>query len=162
MNEQLPIPDPITAEDPQRFINREISWLGFNMRVLEEARNTAHPLLERLRFLSISGNNLDEFFMKRVGTLRQQIEDGSASPVPDALTPEQQMQSIRQRVQDMGRVQADVLRSNLLPAMQERGIELGSVRCIGTCSGAPLVVVDGAVWNHVEASAVLAQLRELE
>jgi polyphosphate kinase len=115
---------PSTGGDPSRFLNRDLEWLEFNRRVLDMAADDSVPLLERVRFLSIFSNNLDEFFMKRVGTLRQQIEDGSASPVPDALTPEQQMQSIRQRVQDMGRMQADVLRSNLLPAMQERGIEL--------------------------------------
>ncbi len=111
---------PPTPVPPARFINRELSWLGFNERVMEEAVDLSHPLLERVRFLSISGGNLDEFYMVRVAGLQAQVEEGINSRSQDGLTATEQLEAIRARVARLMDEQQVLWRSLLDELRQER------------------------------------------
>jgi polyphosphate kinase len=111
------------SENPQLYINRELSWLEFNQRVLDQARNDKLPLLERLKFLAITAGNLDEFFMVRVGGLQLQVEDRVQTPDPVGLTASQQLEAIFERAGRMVDQQYQTLIEKLDPALREAGIE---------------------------------------
>src|SRR5689334_4625135 len=110
-------------DDPSLYINRELSWLEFNRRVLEEALDPQVPLLERLKFLAIFSSNLDEFFMVRVGGLQQKVQAGIAhSSGADRVPPTEQLERIRQAVRQMVDEQYRCLGQSVLPGLQAEGI----------------------------------------
>ncbi|RME92701.1 MAG: polyphosphate kinase 1 [Candidatus Hydrogenedentota bacterium] len=109
---------------PEYYINREISWLRFNDRVLEEAMDKTTPLLERVRFITICENNLDEFFMVRVAGLKQKIENEIKETGPDGMTSEEQLSAIRLHLLGFYRNLYGVLNRELLPVLLEKGIEI--------------------------------------
>ncbi len=115
---------PRPLDDPQLFINRELSQLDFQRRVLEEAQDSHNPVLERLMFLSFVGSNLDEFFMVRVAGLKRQIEKGIIDPTPDGMTPAEQLRAIRASVIRLFRSAHDCWTKELVPALDSAGIHI--------------------------------------
>ncbi|MFM7653911.1 MAG: RNA degradosome polyphosphate kinase, partial [Paracoccaceae bacterium] len=121
-------PVDLPAEEisgPRRFFNREISWLAFNWRVLDEASNPAVPLLERLRFLSISATNLDEFYTVRVAGLRALVKAGNHTPSEDGCSPTEQLSLIHADARDLMQMQQSVLK-RLRREMESQGIVIAT------------------------------------
>ncbi|MCP1167287.1 RNA degradosome polyphosphate kinase [Limimaricola litoreus] len=120
-------PEPVALDadltGPARFVNRELSWLGFNFRVLEEAENPRVPLLERLRFLSISATNLDEFYTVRVAGLRELAQAGNATPAMDGLTPAEQLRRIDREARALMARQQEIFKA-LCDEMATHGITI--------------------------------------
>jgi len=112
------------AAPPPRFLNRELSWLAFNARVLEEAEDPSTPLFERLKFALIAASNLDEFFMVRVASLKRRLGEGEADRDPSGLTPYRTMEEIGERARGLSAALHAVLDREILPRLAEHGVRL--------------------------------------
>jgi polyphosphate kinase len=117
----------VSLEDPRYYLNRHIQWLEFNRRVLEEARDLGNPLLERVKFLAITANNLDEFAEVRVSSFLQEIEQGSQRVSPDGLTTEQELAKVTEAMHLFVRDQYKCWNEELLPALAKQSIRVRSV-----------------------------------
>jgi polyphosphate kinase len=122
----LTAPEPLveTLDPATLYLNRELSWLEFNLRVLQEAADSSNPLLERLKFMAIFDSNLDEFFMKRVGGLKQQLASNLRELPPDSRTPRQQLAEIHAAVRPLLDRERHLLNQELLPALRQHGLEI--------------------------------------
>lgn len=118
------LPEIHSLENPELYVNRELSLLAFQHRVLEEAQDESNPLLERVNFLSIVGSNLDEFFMVRVAGLKRQVESGSSEPAADGVSPTDQLDAIRTEVTNLRGIAARCWQRKLKPLLEEAGIKI--------------------------------------
>ena len=109
-------------DQSRMYINRELSWVRFNEHVLDEAADTRHPLLERLKFLAIFANNLDEFFMIRVSGLQRQVSSGVLEAPPDGMSPSAQLAAIHDQLAPLLKTQSECLNNDLIPALRNEGI----------------------------------------
>ncbi|HEY1656643.1 MAG TPA: polyphosphate kinase 1 [Candidatus Tumulicola sp.] len=119
-----PLSPPVSLDDPSLYISRELSWVEFNERVLEEALDGQNPLLERLKFVAIYGTNLDEFFMIRVAAIKQQIEARVVRRSDDGRMPAEHLSAISERLRTSLHTQMRLLNDDLLPALEREGIRL--------------------------------------
>src|SRR5215472_12425926 len=108
--------------EPKNFINRELSWLEFNRRVLEEAQDPSQPLMERVKFLTIFSSNLDEFFEIRVAGIKQQIESETSDIGPDGLSPSEIFDHIQKTVRELVGTQYALWKNELVPELAKNGI----------------------------------------
>ncbi|MEO6236660.1 MAG: polyphosphate kinase 1 [Vicinamibacterales bacterium] len=122
MTQHTPVAPAVALDAPELYINRELSWLAFNARVLAQARDTRHPLLERVKFLAIVGSNLDEFFMIRVATLQKQLHTSGERVSIDGLTTQQQLALVRDRALSMLTEQGHVWQNELRPDLARQGV----------------------------------------
>ena len=111
-------------QDPNNYVNRELSWLEFDCRVLEEARDKTNPLFDRLKFLSITASNLDEFFMVRVASLKDMVHAGYKKPDIAGMTAQEQLDKISIRTHELVVQQYNTYNRSLLPALRNNGLNL--------------------------------------
>ena len=122
-------PEPLLdVKDPTNFLNREISWIEFNRKVLEQASDSKVPLLERVKFLSIFYNNLDEFFMVRVANIWNLVKSNAEPTGADLMAPRRQMQEIRRKVLELLEKAEDLWKKKLEVALKKKAIERTSYR----------------------------------
>src|SRR5215471_13656830 len=118
----------VRLEDPRYYFNRHVQWLEFNRRVLEEARDPGNPLLERVKFLAITANNLDEFVEVRVSSFLQQIEDGARDISPDGLNSEEELAKISAAMHIFVNDQYKMWNTELVPALKKENV------CVLSCA----------------------------
>src|ERR1700737_2768781 len=126
-----PLPARVGEEkrvsDPENFINRELSWLEFNRRVLEEAQDPTQPLIERVKFLCIFSSNLDEFFEIRVAGIKQQIESETSEVGPDGLSPTETFNSIQRVTRELVATEYKLWNEEILPELAKNGIRVQAI-----------------------------------